>query len=169
MEGVQIELTGADAAIARLSQAEAALANPLDMYQAIGEAMVTSTRQRFDDSAGPDGSPWPISLRAQFEGGKTLVDKAVLVGSITHIAAADQVEWGTNLDYAATHQFGATITPKSADALKFSIPGIGFITSQSVTIPARPFIGLNDEDETKIERIADDFLAQALGEIGRAN
>lgn len=38
MEGVQIELTGADAAIAKLSQAEAALANPLDMYQAIGEA-----------------------------------------------------------------------------------------------------------------------------------
>ena len=169
MEGVRIELTGADAAIARLAKAEAALEAPLGMYEAIGEAMVTSTKLRFDDGAGPDGSPWPISLRAQFEGGKTLVDKAALVGSITHIASADQVEWGTNLDYAATHQFGATITPKSADALRFSIPGIGFIVSQSVTIPARPFIGLNDEDETEIERIADDFLSLSLGEIGRAN
>jgi len=169
MSGVRIELTGADAAIAKLSQAEAALGNPLSMYQDIGAAMVESTRRRFDDGTGPDGSPWPISLRAQFEGGKTLIDSAALKGSITHIAATDQVEWGTNMDYAGTHQFGATITPKSADALRFSIPGIGFITVQSVTIPARPFIGLNDEDEAEIERIADDFLSNALGEIGRAN
>jgi len=169
MSGVRIELTGADAAIAKLGQAEAALENPLGMYERIGDAMVESTRQRFDEGVEPDGSPWPISLRAQFEGGKTLIDSAALQRSITHIASSDQVEVGTNMEYAATHQFGATITPKSADALRFNIPGIGFITSQSVTIPARPFIGLSDEDEAEIEHIADDFLTQALGEIGRAD
>lgn len=168
MTGARIELTGADAAIATLARAEAELQNPFEMYESIGEAMVTSTKLRFDEGVDPEGSPWPISLRVLFEGGKTLIDSAALKGSITHISSADQVEWGTDLDYAATHQFGATITPKSADALRFSIPGIGFITSQGVTIPARPFIGLSEDDKSKIETIANDFLSEALGEIGRA-
>ncbi len=136
------------------------------MYDAIGKAMVESTKQRFDRGESPEGNPWPISLRAQFEGGKTLVDKAHLKQSITHIADQNGVEWGTNMHYAATHQFGATITPKSADALRFSIPGIGFVTTKSVTIPARPFIGLSIEDEAEIETIAFNFIAEAFGGAG---
>jgi len=166
MTGVRIELTGADAAIAKLGQAEAALENPLGMYERIGDAMVESTRQRFDEGTGPDGSPWPISFRAQFEGGKTLIDSAALQRSITHIASADQVEVGTNMEYAATHQFGAEI---DHEAINADTASIGLINSWTVTIPARPFIGLSDADEAEIERIADDFLTQALGEIGRAD
>ncbi|NOR62159.1 MAG: phage virion morphogenesis protein [Rhodobacteraceae bacterium] len=165
---MQIILEGEATTLSALSQAHDALEYPLGMYEAIGVAMVTSTRERFDRGESPEGNPWPVSLRAQFEGGKTLVDKGALVKSITHIADQNGVEIGTNLEYAATHQFGATITPKSAGALRFSIPGIGFITSQSVNIPARPFIGLSAEDEVEIETIAFDFIAEAFGGAGDA-
>ncbi|NOR63253.1 MAG: phage virion morphogenesis protein [Rhodobacteraceae bacterium] len=168
MAGVEIRLEGEATALAALSQAHDTLEYPLGMYEAIGASMVESTKQRFDRGESPEGNPWPVSLRAQFEGGKTLIDKGALKQSITHIADQNGVEIGTNMHYAATHQFGATISASGADALRFSIPGIGFITKKSVTIPARPFIGLSGEDEAEIEAIAFDFIAEAFGGAGDA-
>ena len=168
-DGVQIMLEGEQAALQALAHAHDALEYPFEMYESIGVAMVESTLRRFDQGESPDGNPWPVSYRAQFEGGQTLIDSNALGSSITHIASQDGVEIGTNLHYAATHQFGATITPKSAKALHFNIPGIGHVTSQSVTIPARPFLGLSDSDEAEIEAIAHDFIAAAFGGVGNGN
>lgn len=46
---------------------------------------------------------------------------------------------GTDKIYAAIHEFGGVITPKSAPALVFEIDGQLIIT-QSVTIPERPYL-----------------------------
>ena len=61
---------------------------------------------------------------------------------------------GTNTIYAATHQFGAedrTIRAKKGKYLRFQT-GNGWVTVEKVTvnIPARPFLGISEEDQKEI-------------------
>jgi len=109
-----------------------------------------STKQRFEDQVGPDGAPWQPSRRAATTGGQTLVDRGHLRDSYSSEATVTDAVWGTNLIYAPTHQFGATIRPKTAKRLAFVIPGLGFRSALEVTIPARPMVGINDDDIAKI-------------------
>jgi phage gpG-like protein len=68
---------------------------------------------------------------------------------------------GTNVIYAAIHQFGGTIRPKSKRALRFRMGGRLFTLSK-VSIPARPFLGLTPADRAEIAAIFADFQARAL-------
>lgn len=163
MAGAGIKITGDEQVISGLRAATETLENPFEMYTLIGAHLAQTTKERFDQGMDPDGNPWPASIRVLVNGGNTLVDSRALRDSITYEADASGVEVGTNVIYAATHQFGATITAKSAGALRFNIPGVGFITKQSVTIPARPFLGMNAEDEVEIGAIITDQLAAAFG------
>ena len=160
-EGVRIELK-ADAALAALARAYRQADNPRGLFDNIGMSLVVSTQARFDRGAGPDGSPWPPSLRAIAESGKTLIDSARLMQSITFEATDTGVAVGTNVIYAAVHQFGATIRPVKADKLRFRI-GDRYVATDEVTIPARPFLGLDDDDEREIEAIAGDWLLGPKG------
>ncbi len=155
--GVGIRIDGKDAALAALGRLVARADRPRGMFERIGASLVTSTQRRFEQGEGPDGSPWPPSIRALVEGGKTLIDSARLMSSITHRASDAGVEVGTNVLYAAVQQFGATITAKSAKALRFKVAG-RWATKQQVTIPPRPFIGLDQDDEREIVAIAQDWL-----------
>ena len=49
---------------------------------AVGEAIRTSTLERFDRGKDPEGRPWKTSIRAQKDGGKTLVKTAQLKNSM---------------------------------------------------------------------------------------
>lgn len=57
------------------------------------------------------------------------------------------VEWGTNVVYAAIHQFGGAAGRKD----------------RRVTIPARPFLGVSNEDRTELLAIINDHLQRAWG------
>lgn len=46
---------------------------------------------------------------------------------------------GTNVRYAAIHEFGGVILPKEAKALVFKIKDV-WITTQKVVMPARPYL-----------------------------
>jgi len=117
----------------------------------IGNILEGSTRTRLrDTNVAPDGAAWPPSMRAQYDGGKTLYDRGGLANSIHNIPGSDQVEVGTNLIYAGIHQTGGTIVPKTAGALRFALPGGGFATVGKVTIPARPYLGISAEDREDI-------------------
>lgn len=144
---------------------EAAYARSKDLsplMDAIGMAMETSTDERFDNEASPDGRPWKKSLRAREQGGKTLTDSARLRGSITHAANADSVEIGSNLIYAGIHQFGGRIAAKSGH-LKFALPGgLGFVSVKGVNIPARPYLGIGGDDEQTIAELSADYLLEDL-------
>ena len=163
MTGVRIEISGAEPALAFLGEAAAKAANPRGLYAQIGAALVASTQNRFLAGQAPDGSPWPASIRALAEGGKTLIDTGRLMGSITYEASDDGVAVGTNVQHAATHQFGETIRPVSATRLVFQI-GDRTIFATKVTIPARPFLGLDEDDKRDIPIIVEDWL---LGEENR--
>ncbi|MBK8157985.1 MAG: phage virion morphogenesis protein [Rhodospirillaceae bacterium] len=148
------------AAKAELARLEHVAADPQPIMDAIGAGLVTSTQMRFEQEQGPDGNPWPRSIRAIAEGGSTLRKSARLYQSITHRATASQVEVGTNVIYAAVHQFGAKIVAKAAKGLRFKI-GDMWVTKRSVTIPARPFLGIGAGDREMIVDVIADALRAA--------
>ena len=150
---------GGDAQAALRRMAES-LDDAREVLEDIGRRLVASTVRRFERTAGPDGRPWPTSIRAREEGGLTLTDTGRLRGSITHQVLPRAVRVGTNVPYAATHQFGAEIRPRRARALKFRVAG-QWATKQSVSVPARPFLGVSRDDEAEIARIVEDGLRRA--------
>lgn len=159
MAGIRIDVEdkAARAAIRRLV---AGVANPRPAFDEIGSYMEASTIRRFETESGPGGSPWRKSRRAARQGGQTLTDSGRLRASITHNVLADGVEVGTNVVYAAIHQLGGrtpprTIRPKRKKALYF--PGaahpVAKVNHPGSTIPARPFLGVDERDEAAITRI----------------
>jgi phage virion morphogenesis protein len=164
--GIRITLEGADEAIGALKEAAAKAQKPRDLYEAVGELLLTSTDRRFELEITPDGSPWPPSIRAMMSSGKTLTDIGTLRGSMVAEASDTGVAVGSNTIYAAIHQLGGTIKSKTSKGLRFRIGG-NWITKQSVTIPARPFLGLNDEDATGIEALAANWVGLGAQVDGR--
>lgn len=137
------------------------------LMDSIGTGLVSSTIERFNEtSLAPDGTPWPPSLAALEEGRRTLVKRHNLRDSITHEPSRDSVEVGSDgsggtRDYAAVHQFGKMIRAKSPRGLRFRI-GDQFVTKAQVTIPARPFLGVSNDDEEMILAEATDWLKGAF-------
>lgn len=159
---ITIELAGATGALGQLGEAAARLDHPAPMYDLVGAMLVTSTQHRFETETDPAGHPWPASIRAMTEGGKTLTDSAYLRNSMTHEASDAGVEVGTNVPYAAPNQFGADIVPVNAPALVFTIGGRK-VFSQHVHLPARPFVGISQDDETEIAAIVGDYVLAPFG------
>lgn len=143
------QLGAASDAFERLSKVVSDLQPTND---AIGAYIVASTQRRFERQAGPDGTAWKPSQRAIAQSGQTLRDTGRLFKSIAHRATSDLVEVGSNLIYAGVHQFGATIHAKKGPNLKFKI-GDHWISKPSVTIGARPYLGINAEDVREIGAI----------------
>ncbi len=162
-----VRLAGVEQTIAGLFAIAARLEHAQPMFDEIGGYMVARTQQRFDAGTAPGGSKWPASLRALMNGGKTLIDSARLYQSITHNASDAGVEVGTNVEYAAIHQFGGTIHAKTSKGLSWSYKTKGgnrpsWARKMSVTIPARPFLGIDSEDEIEILAIAERYISGGL-------
>lgn len=138
---------------------------PRPIWEAIGNYGESSTRLRFKHQAGPDRKRWVPSIRARQAGGQTLVMKARLLRSITHNADNNGTSWGTNVIYAGVHQFGAVIKAKGG-SLRFKMPGGNFVTVKKVTIPARPFIGLNADDGREMLALTNDAIDLAARNRG---
>lgn len=135
----------------------------------LAEGLRTSTRERFKEQKSPEGKPWTKSIRANREGGTTLTDSAGLKNSIKSTADGTGFAVGTNKIYARTHQFGEkgrkiTIRAKTSKGLIFQIDG-KWIRKKQVTvkikIPARPFLGISEEDMQEIKGTLEDIIAEA--------
>ena len=132
----------------------------------IGETLLNSTRERFKDEESPDGATWePLSAITKKikkkNQDKVLTQDGHLAGQLTYRANPKYVEIGSTRIYASVHQFGATIKPKNGAALVFGPEG-GKIYARSVTIPARPYLGVSSEDRTTIVDAVNDYLKQQL-------
>ena len=141
---------------------------PRSIWDAIGQYGESSTRLRFARGYGPDRKTWVPSHRVRTQGGQTLVQKARLLRSISHNADNSGTSWGTNVKYAITHQFGATIKAKSAGGLRFALPGVGFVTVRAVKIPARPFLGVNADDGREMLALVNEAIDLAAKNRGGA-
>lgn len=154
---IQVEITGLERAQAVLSHLGG---DTEQLMTNIGGALADSTRKRIDETkTSPDGAAWAPNKTGN---SILLATGGHLLARIAFIASAEDVEVGASWEYAHVHQFGATITPKSAKALVFTLGG-QTVRAKSVTIPARPFVGLSAEDATEVERLTTDWLGLAAG------
>ncbi len=174
MAGVELTLHVAGSAavergLAALARAGVDLRQPLTEA---GEYVRSETVQRFQESHGPDGEPWaplaPATLWGRVGGfsgrkfykrswklrahvarrmanAKPLVDHGHLRNSITYEVIGESVQVGTIKKYAAIHQFGGEAGRKD----------------HRVQIPARPYLGLNPQDELAILDIFSAHLRRA--------
>lgn len=133
------------------------------LMDVLGAYGVSSTQQRFLDQKDPDGTVWKASHRAKTQGGKTLRESNQMFTSLTFEAGRDEVRWGTNKIYAGIHQFGGVITPKTKPTLAFRVAGGRLVLTKKVTIPARPFLGVNSQDEVQIVRLGETWLQKMAG------
>ena len=138
--------------LARMAKALNRLA-AFDRHQLLddlGATLVAQTQRRItEDRKSPAGVPWPkwskLYEKTRHANQKMLFSSGQLVSSLTHnvLSGNRQVEVGSNLVYAATHQFGDKKKRK---------------------IPARPYLGVSERDATQLETVCRDFLErQALG------
>jgi phage gpG-like protein len=140
----------------------------------IQQVALDSIRQTF--AAGGRPQRW-VALRSARQRGSLasaipLNDTGRLRSSIAgRIQGANQVVLGTNVKYAAIHNYGGTINvpalaPKRAKALRWMTPG-GVIFARRarahpVRIPARPFMVLQQEDESTFRRIVESHLTRGV-------
>lgn len=148
MAGVKFDGTAATASLRGLL---AGIENPAPLLAQLGEYTLRTTRDRFKTQTGPDGTawsalqPWYKKEKSQNKN-RVLTLRGFLRGQlVSQVVGGKSVEVGSNLVYAAVHQFGGTIKPKSGKLLAFR----GHV-AKSVTIPARPYLGLSDADQNEL-------------------
>ena len=120
----------------------------------IGEMLLLSHQERNAKQQAPDGTPWAelsqttqkIKPRHQTS---PLRLNDILLNQLLYQANDSGLEFGSNMIYAAMHQFGGTTAPNSM------IP--------NKEIPARPFIGLSADDEAMVIETVEDYLLGLMG------
>jgi phage gpG-like protein len=101
---------------------------------------------------------------SDIHGRKILQGDGELKKSVVDHVTDEYVEVGSPLVYARIHQLGGIIRPKRAPALAIPIGGGKVIKLQKVTMPARPYLHLQELDYQVMVRVAHDYLVR--GEIG---
>jgi phage gpG-like protein len=83
-------------------------------------------------------------------------------GDVAPLEKAEAISRLSDAFHKTMAAVAKTIVPKQAGALHFKLPGnLGWVTRQSVTIPKRPFLGIDDDDQAEIVAQAEDWLAVA--------
>lgn len=159
MSGVSItvDLAGLQRAIGGLDRL--ADLDESELLTGIGSMGENQTRRRIEsEKTSPDGVPW----KPNREGTPTLLRSGDhLHNSLAFEVGSGLVRWGASWEYAHVHQYGATIVPKGAKPLSFTSGGRRRY-AKSVTIPARPFVGLSAENSAHVERLVTDFLGRGM-------
>lgn len=113
-------------------------------YGSIGEYMLREIEARFAGEHDPEGGPWtplsPLTI-AKKKTDKILTEDSYLRGDIHYIATGDHVSIGTAKVYGAIHQLGGKA-------------GRG----KKVTIDARPYLGVNDDNRNEFLEIVKDHI-----------
>jgi phage virion morphogenesis protein len=119
----------------------------LEFYRDVGPDMVRRTRERAEREEAPDGSAWaPLSpayaaYKARKRPGVPILkfDFHMLGDMFSYQARPDELLWGTNAVWGATHQFG----------------------DRERGIPKREFLGLSDDDAKVLIEILSEHLEDA--------
>lgn len=179
MSGVRVtgdwgKLQGSLARLGRL--------DPADAHRIMTGIVLSTTLIRFRQGVDPEGNRWKPSSRvkesdrknaerrykaslrgktARSRSAKTLVDQGILKSSIQAKHNRRMGAVGTNVLYAAVHQFGKTIHAKGG-YLHYLIPGEGYRKTKSVEIPKRAFLGITDKDKDLMRSAFARFMRRAI-------
>ncbi|MEI6100088.1 MAG: phage virion morphogenesis protein [Alphaproteobacteria bacterium] len=140
---------------AALASAQAQLGDMSNLMGKLAVLIVDQTEQRFTEGKSPEGVPWaPRSAvtianykRRKLAYGGLLHLTGQLSGNLGSAYGPDFAEVTTAEPYAAMMQFGGT---------RAAFPNLWG------NIPARPFMGLSDENQTDILDTIGEALASAL-------
>jgi phage gpG-like protein len=77
--------------------------------------------------------------------------------------SSDVISIGTNVKYAAIHNYGGVIKPKTKDLLRWK-DAKGWHAAKQVTIPKRPFLegAWNQEDQDELNTTMANFCARLI-------
>ena len=136
------------AATASLRGLLAGIENPAPLLAQLGEYTLRTTRDRFKSQTAPDGTawqalvPWYKKEKSQNKN-RVLTLRGYLRGQlVSQVVGGKSVEVGSNLVYAAVHQFG----------------------SRDDRIKKRPFLGLSASDKTTVLEIIGRHLRGGPGQ-----
>ncbi len=136
--------------------------NKVKFLTALGDLELSKTKKRFIDQVDPENRPWVPTVRKALDPSARILRKSSnLFNSITRQVQGNSVFIGTNVQYAETHQNGATIRPVTSDFLRFKI-GTRWFSKKEVVIPQRRFIGINDETGKSIEEAFQTIMRKIL-------
>lgn len=156
-----------------LGRLEAAMQDFTPVMADIASMMEQEIRHRFETATAPDGSAWKPSQRAARDGGKTLIDKTVLLSSISAAWDATSATAGTNVEYGAYHQLGVqkmvpvkahsrTVTSLFGRVLASAVQQDVKAHSRQMNMPAREFLGFGEAERREIPLILGDHLRAAF-------
>lgn len=120
-----------------------------ELLQVIGVEEEGQIKERFERKKDPDGDPWKswsekyaARQAAKGKGASILMgSRARLRESISFEATSYGIVWGSVLIYARVHQEGY----------------------EEKNIPARPYLGIGEEDELLITETVEDFMRKESG------
>lgn len=108
----------------------------------LGQEVEGQTKRRImSEKTAPDGTPWQPNKT----GTPILVQDGDLHGDISHLVTGDQAQVGSNLVYAAIHNYGGMAGP-----------------NRTVEIPQRQYLGLSAENTEDLEALIEDFLERQV-------
>lgn len=149
------------------------------LTQILAQTMEEAAKNAFASESDPvTGARWPrlhpdYSRARQARGhtGPLLQVDGTLVSSLHQESGNGFARVGTNLTYAAIHQFGGTtrahwIRPRSKKALAWSRGGKKFVRRAVMhpgsEIPRRRFLGVGPQDKQDMREDIRDYLRRAL-------
>jgi phage virion morphogenesis protein len=151
MSGVVIEWQGIETLVRRLNRMALADVDPL--IRILVTAGESQTRRRIEaEKRSPDGQPWadwsPGYAETRHGGQSLLEGSGHLLDSIASFVDGEIAGWGSNLVYAAIHQFG----------------GLAGMAPGPAAIPARQYIGVSADDHAELQGLVDDWVDGWLGQ-----
>uniref|UniRef100_UPI0005847B17 phage virion morphogenesis protein n=1 Tax=Bartonella queenslandensis TaxID=481138 RepID=UPI0005847B17 len=145
---IEIQETGLDAALSFLQKSAHAPMGTL--AQGVGRLIQESTRRRIQsEKMSAQGEKWKNNHART----SILFASGALSRSIDMKASPEKVIVGSGLVYARIHQLGGVIHPKNGKTLRFflkSSKAHRFVCVHQVTLPARPYLGLSEQNKVEI-------------------
>lgn len=119
--------------------------NRVGLMEALTIEGESQTRRRIsEEKYSPDGEQWPGWLESYAKtrhGGHSLLEnEGDLLDSITAFVDGMEGGWGSNMVYAATHQFG----------------------DEERNIAAREYLGVSDENAEDLLAVANDWIGDRM-------
>ncbi len=155
---ISIQVEGLVRLKQRLKATADKLQNMRQFWSSVGMYVQRQTiRERFNKEQSPEGQKWkPLAestkkkrLKRHKRGVmKILHDTGALRRSIAYEAGNNSVKVGSVLKYARIHQFGGTIHFKKKRG--------------SVTIPARPFLGVTESEKKHIVSMFGQYIKRHI-------
>jgi len=167
MSGAAIEIipSGLEALNGRIDRLLRGLKDPKPLLWDLAQAGEEQTKRRLaDEKHGPDGERWPEwspGYAATRHGGQDKLESTGdLIESINAFADAQTAGWGTNMAYGAIQHFGFDGSQSVRSHTRKGYPVAAH--TRQMHIPARPYLGVSDENLTELLDIAERWLDRML-------